>query len=259
MQDSNTASVVVLRVKRKRGTDSVDAFVVPNSTESSKKTKSTQKLPTHFTKYATVQSSTFDRKIHTAQAFQLNKTSKSSQEDTENSLQQENTLKLYDLEQHTLNNTFYMRADASTLNEETSENYQEEITNMLASKARLGSNTLEQLADSDKEHTDDEEYVYDMYCAVDPLEEGKHFQNTNEAVLKKRKIATLLWTADDLACLVDKDSDEDSCGYDSDDSNAENYYANDYPDEDYISGNEYSTDCDSHLSYYSDGSSKEYY
>ena len=75
---------------------------------------------------------------------------------------------------------------------------------------------------------DDDEHLYDLYIAEEEQPEEEERQDKVEYDRQH----TLILYDEDFFIPEEDDDHTDSCLYDTEDSNAEDYYANDYPDED---------------------------
>jgi hypothetical protein len=90
------------------------------------------------------------------------------------------------------------------------------------------SDHLEEGAKQEVEESMDEDgYVYDLY-----VEAGGIGEESDWMELHKRGHAPIVYIVDDDTWLVQEASDAEDSLADSEDSNAEGFYANDYPDED---------------------------
>jgi hypothetical protein len=65
---------------------------------------------------------------------------------------------------------------------------------------------------------EEDEYVYDLYL-----------RETNPQLVNTNNLGSLVWMDDELVEM--SDSQDEDYGTDDQDSNAEDYYGNDYPDE----------------------------
>lgn len=74
---------------------------------------------------------------------------------------------------------------------------------------------------NDKHEEKEDDYVYDVYYRDD--------QNIDEE-MKSMNVGSLVWFENESEYL-DDDSDSELGDIDDEDSNAEDYYQNDYPDE----------------------------
>ncbi|OMH80526.1 hypothetical protein AX774_g6020, partial [Zancudomyces culisetae] len=96
----------------------------------------------------------------------------------------------------------------------------------------------------------EDEYVYDLYY-------GTSLANSEDPeIFTSSKLATLYWEAGGAVFLDEGGTDSD---FDSEDSNDENYYTNEYPDEPGISDREYNTDSEYENGYSDDSEYEEYY
>lgn len=80
--------------------------------------------------------------------------------------------------------------------------------------------------EENEENMEDDGYVYDLY-----IEAGGSEQENNWMELHQRGHAPIVYIVDDNTWLVQEASDAEDSAVDSEDSNAEGFYANDYPDE----------------------------
>ena len=87
--------------------------------------------------------------------------------------------------------------------------------------------------DENKNNNDDV-HLYDLYIAEEQPEEeeGKDQQQQDSDEVEHDHQHTLILYDEDFFIPEEDDDHTDSCLYDTEDSNAEDYYANDYPDED---------------------------
>ncbi|KAI9318642.1 hypothetical protein BX666DRAFT_1930068 [Dichotomocladium elegans] len=80
----------------------------------------------------------------------------------------------------------------------------------------------EYLTLNERKQEDENDYVYDVYYR-DDSKSADAIQNGN--------VGSLVWFDEDKQYMNDKDSDSDVGNEEDEDSNAEDYYQNDYPDE----------------------------
>ncbi|PVU85897.1 hypothetical protein BB560_006864 [Smittium megazygosporum] len=257
--ETDSQPILVLKFKRKRNVDPVDVlFAEPKSASSSKKTK-THSL---FRKYDTVDASSID-KIDLAKRLKRSLPTKSNEETGLNAqaLSKKPKIEIYDISD-TLNDQLEHISDNDkdklVVNESrfkpkpANENQLSSLAHELNTRLSLSglgsaSHTRSFGNGQSESPSDEDDYVYDLYCIADPsYEYMQHLNNKEDAVLRNRRIIKLTlndWISHSHNTLFSHDGDSDdeylqnnsSSDIDdySDDSNAENHHTTDYPDEDY--------------------------
>ncbi|OMJ10755.1 hypothetical protein AYI69_g10114 [Smittium culicis] len=231
---SNLKKLLILRVKRKRNEDPLDGFA---------------NLPECFKIFETVSASEYDKGIRSnvknllvnkdVDVFNYNKEIIKNQNEM---FLFENNYDIYDAHMSDLvpkiqsntsepNYSGHFTAKKPELFNEISSLIKPLRSTVITNVKTDASINHNEIKNSDDD--EDEDYVYDLYYgAKQPIASQEDIFDNNA------KVATLFW--DTNHNIFANDADDDSDEYQSDDSNAENYFANDYPDE--YSGSDFNSD-----------------
>lgn len=113
------------------------------------------------------------------------------------------------------------------------------------------------------EASSEDDFVYDIYIQESPVKVSEEvdgvgsFESLEERLYWEKKlgaknVATLTWEEESLQLIDDSADTSDGEDYDSDDSNAEDWYGNDYPDEECLQEQTYEESDDSEDNHWSD-------
>ncbi|PWA03347.1 hypothetical protein BB558_000466 [Smittium angustum] len=239
----DTNRLTILRVKRKRDQEPVDFFaVLPGS--STKKPKNLD-TPNYFRRIQTQDEHFYppdkeNIQIALSNHISLNKADASIEKDNKNqeSILESKTfpspskpLDIYDVISEQSPENQMATYKIKSFNQPPLQNSFSLLNNHINANQL---NLSEQFAKSLKVEKDTE-YVYDMYYSSNLTPDTQ----TDQDVFSKNNVATLFWDERFGDTTIESDASD---YYNSDDSNAENYYANEYPDSESDSDNEDNSD-----------------